>query len=322
VKLRAVIACAAAIAWLAAGAASAQDYPTKPVRLIVPFPPGGPSDFFARIFGQKASELLGQPIVIENKSGAGGVLGIDQVAKAAPDGYTLGLSNAGAVAIAPGFQPMPYDVDRDLALLTLVASVPEVLVVAGSVPASSVEELVRLARAKPGQINFASAGNGGMPHLAGELFKAANRIDIVHVPYRGAAPAVTDLLSGQVQMLIADTPILLPHIRSGALRALGMASRQRSAMLPDLPTVAEAGGGSVEADNWYGLVAPRRTPQPVLDRIVAASRTALASPEVADKFAEQGARAGGMPPAEFAAYVKSEAAKWRRLVETAGLKPD
>ena len=291
-RRRFLLAALAALAF--AGPAAAQDFPSKPIRLIVPFPPGGPSDFFARVFGQKVTELIGQPVVIENKSGNGGVLGIDAVAKAAPDGYTLGLTNAGAVAISPSFQPMPYDVEKDLALLTLVASVPEVLVVAANVPAGSVKELVGLAKAKPGSINFASAGNGGMPHLAGELFKSANKIDIVHVPYRGAAPAVTDLLSGQVQMLFADTPILLPHIRSGALRALGMASRERSPMLPDLPTVAEAGGGEVEADNWYGLVAPKRIPGPVQEKIVSAARAALASPEVAQKYAEQGARAGSL----------------------------
>jgi tripartite-type tricarboxylate transporter receptor subunit TctC len=318
--MRVMIAAMAAICL--GGVAAAQEFPSKPIRLIVPFPAGGPSDFFARIFGQKLTELLGQPVVTENKSGAGGVLGIDQVAKAAPDGYTLGLTNAGAVAISPSFQPMPYDVESDLALLTVVASVPEVLVVAANVPAGSVKELVELAKAKPGAINFASAGNGGMPHLAGELFKATNKIEIVHVPYRGAAPAVTDLLSGQVQMIFADTPILLPHIRSGALKALGMASGQRSAMLPDLPTVAEAGGGAVEADNWYGLVAPKKTPAAVLEKIVTASRSALAAPEVAQKFAEQGACAGGMPPDEFAAYVKSETAKWKRLVELSGAKPD
>src|SRR5437588_3048686 len=222
-------------------AARAQDFPSKPIRLIVPFPPGGPNDIIARLVGQRMSEITKQPVLIDNRGGQAGVLGTDAIAKAAPDGYTIGIVSASALVINPTMEKVPYDVTKDFAPVTLVTTVPEMLVVASNVPAKSMTELVALAKAQPGKFNFASAGVGGLPHLAGELFKLTAKIDVVHVPYRGAAPAINDLLGQQVQMAFLDLPVLLPHIKAGTLQPIALGARQRVPTAPDVPTTAEVG---------------------------------------------------------------------------------
>jgi tripartite-type tricarboxylate transporter receptor subunit TctC len=241
----------AALVVMAPAEAVAQGFPNKPIKLIVPFPPGGPNDIIARVVGQKMSEILGQPVLIDNRGGAGGVLGTDAVAKASPDGYTIAITSAGALAISTSMQQkLPYDSLKDLKPVTLVATVPELLVVATSVPAKSMSELIALAKAKPGQLNFASSGPGSMPHLAGELLKISAKINIVHVPYRGAAPAVNDLLGQQVQMVFLDLPVLLPQVKTGKLRPIAVGSKTRVPTLPDVPTTAEVGLPEVRAENW------------------------------------------------------------------------
>lgn len=301
--------------------ALAQAYPAKPVRLIVPFPAGGPADLFGRGLAQAMSAEFGQPVLVENVGGVGGVLGVDRAAKAAPDGYTLVLNSSSTVSIAPfSMSRIPYDVKKDLALITTVVRVPEVLVVHPSVPANSIAELIAHARANPGKINFGSAGSGTVTHLAGELLKAEAKVDMVHVPYRGAAPAVTDLLSGQVQMGVFDVPVLLSHIRAGKLRALAVTSARRAPPLPDVPTTAEAGYPSVISDNWYGLVAAAATPPDVLRRINAAATTALRAPALVEQYAKVSGIAFPSTPAEYATFLAAEQAKWSRVVEAIGFK--
>src|SRR5580693_4056162 len=244
-------------------AARAQDFPNRQIKLIVPYPPGGPNDIIARLVGQRMSELLKQTIIIDNRSGQAGVLGTDVIAKAAPDGYTIGIVSASSIVINPTLEKVAYDPVKDLAPVTLVTTVPEMLVVASNVPANNMAELVALARAQPGKLNFASAGVGGLPHLAGELFKLTAKIDIVHVPYRGAAPAINDLLGQQVQMVFLDLPVILPQIQAGGVRAIALGASKRAPTAMDVPTTTEVGLPDVQAENWYGFVAPAGTPAPI-----------------------------------------------------------
>jgi len=298
----------------------AEDYPTKPIVLIVPFPPGGFVDVIARTMGQQMSIALKQQVVVENRSGAGGVLGTALVAKANPDGYMIGITSAGALAVSASVQAkVPYDAIKDFAPITLAAKVPELLVVADNVPASNLKELVALAKAKPGQLNFASSGIGSMPHLAGELLKFNTQINITHVPYRGAAPAVTDLLGGQVQMAFLDLPILLPQVRTKKVKAIIVSSASRADSLKEVPTSAEAGYPKIEAENWFGLVAPAGTPAAVVAKLNAAAVAALRNPQVKERLTGEGAILVGDTPAEFAAYVKSEKDKWAEVVKAAGI---
>src|SRR5262249_42007206 len=258
----AAVALVAAIATLP-GAAAAQEFPARPIKLIVPFPAGGPNDTIARAVGQRMSEIAGQPVLIDNRGGAAGMLGTDAVAKAEPDGYTIAITSAGALAINMSLQEkLPYDSTKDLKAVTLVARVPEMLVVATSVPASNIDELIALARAKPGSLNFASTGAGSMPHLAAQLLKTAARIDIVHVPYRGAAPIMTDLIGQQVQMVFLDLPILLPQVQAGKIKPIAIGAMERAATVKDVPTTIEVGYPQIQTDNWYGMVAPVATPAP------------------------------------------------------------
>ena len=310
-----------ALAVLFPAIALAQAYPAKPVRIVVPFPPGGPADLFGRALAQGMSENLGQPVLIENVSGVGGVLGVDRVAKSAPDGYMLALNSASTVSIAPfSLSKMPYDVKKDLALITVVVRVPEVLAVHPSLPVTNFAELIAYAKANPGKVNYGSAGSGSITHLAGELLKAETRVDMVHVPYKGAAPAVADLLGGQVQMGIFDVPILLGHIRSGKLRALALTSAKRAATLPDVPTTAETGYPNVTSDNWYGLVAPVATPAEVLQRIHAAATAALRSPSLVEQYSKVSGVASPGTPQDYAAFLAAEQAKWSRIVTAIGFK--
>src|SRR5215467_5580169 len=236
--------------------ATAQDFPAKPIKLIVPFPAGGPNDIIARIVGQRMSELAKQPVIIDNRGGAGGALGTDAVAKAAADGYTIGIVNCGALAINQSMEKVPYETLKDLAPITLVVTVPEMLVVASNVPAKNMGELVALAKAQPGKLNFASTGPGSLPHLAGELLKLTAKIDIAHVPYRGAAPAINDLLGQQVQMTFLDLPVILPQIKAGNLRPIALGAKERDATAPEVPTTGEVGMPDLLIQNWYGMVAP------------------------------------------------------------------
>jgi tripartite-type tricarboxylate transporter receptor subunit TctC len=306
---------------LAPALALAQAYPSKPVKLVVGFPAGGPADIFGRTFGQALSTQLGQPIVVENKSGVGGVLGIDSVAKAAPDGYTLGFNNQGSVAMAPySLTTMPYDPNRDLALITTVVKVPEVIVLHPSVPVSTLAELIAYARKNPGKINYGSAGAGGITHLAGELLRAEAKIDIVHVPYKGAAPAVNDLLGGQVQMGFFDVPVVLPHIKAGKLKALAVTSAKRAPSLPDVRTTGEEGYPNVISDNWYGLVAPAKTPAAVLKRVHDAAIAALESPGLLEQFAKVSGIAAPSTPQEYAKFLGEEQKRWGGIIKAIGFK--
>ena len=308
---------------LPAAAAVAQNFPVKPIKLVVPFPPGGPNDIIARAVGQRMSEIIGQPVTIDNRGGAGGVLGTDAVAKAEPDGYTIAITSAGALAISASLaEKVPYDSTRDLAAVTLVAKVPEMLVAATSVPVTNLAELIALAKAKPGQLNFASTGPGSMPHLAGELLKMSAKIDIVHVPYRGAAPVMNDLLGQQVQMVFLDLPILLPQVQAGKIRPIVMGAKERVPALKDVETTAEAGFPEILTENWYGMVAPGATPKAIIAKLNRVAVEAMRSPEVRDKLASQGAILVGDTPEEFAAYLKGEIAKWAGVVKAAGIKPN
>jgi tripartite-type tricarboxylate transporter receptor subunit TctC len=309
------------VAALLPASALSQQYPTKPVHMVVPFPAGGPADIFGRGLAQGMAAELGQPVIIENIGGVGGVLGVDRAVRSAPDGYTLGFNSGSTLSIAPfSFSKLPYDVKKDFALITLVVRVPEVLAVHPSLPVTNLKEFISYVKANPGKVNFGSAGGGSITHLAGELLKAEAKIDMVHVPYKGAAPAVTDLVGGQVQVGIFDVPILLGHIRSGKLKALALTSAKRSQALPEVPTTAEMGYPNVTSDNWYGLVAPAATPPDILRRIHAAAVAALRSPAVVEQFARVSGVASPGTPQEYAAFLAAEQAKWSQIVSAIGFK--
>ena len=298
-----------------------QAYPNKPVRLIVGFPAGGPADIFGRALAQGMASELGQPVVVENVSGVGGLLGVDRAAKAAPDGYTLCINSASPLVIAPySLSKIPYDVKKDFAFITLVVRVPEVVAVHPSLPVNSLSDLIAHAKANPGKVNFGSAGSGSITHLAGELLKAEAKVDLVHVPYKGAAPAVNDLLGGQVQMGIFDVPVLLGHIRSGKLKALAITSANRAPSLPDVPTTAELNYPNVNSDNWYGLVAAAATPPEIQRRVHSAAVAALRSRAVEEQFSKVGGIASPGTPQEYAAFIASEQAKWSKIVQAIGFK--
>jgi tripartite-type tricarboxylate transporter receptor subunit TctC len=299
--------------------AVAEDFPDHTIRLIVPFPAGGPNDMIARVIGQRMSELTKQPVVIDNRGGQGGVLGTDAVAKARPDGYTIAISSAGALAISPTMEKVAYDPLKDLQAITLVAKVPEMLVVAGNVPAKDMNELVALAKAQPGKLNFASSGPGSLPHLAGELLKLTAKIDIVHVPYRGATPAINDLLGKQVQMVFLDLPIILPQIRAGALHAIAIGAPERAPTAMDVPTTAEVGMPGLLAENWYGMVAPAGTPPAVVAALNRIATEAMRDPAVKEKLAIQGATLIGDSPEHFHDFIATEIERWAKVIKDAGI---
>ena len=299
--------------------ATAGDFPDRQIRLIVPFPAGGPNDIIARVIGQRMSELIKQPVLIDNRGGQGGVLGTDAVAKAKPDGYTIAISSAGALTISPSMEKVAYDTRKDLQPITLVATVPEMLVVASNVPARNISELIALAKMQPGKINFASSGPGSLPHLAGELLKLTARIDIVHVPYRGAAPAVNDLLGQQVQMAFLDLPVLLPQVKAGGLRAIAIGSAQRAPTAMEVPTTAEAGMPELRVENWYGMVAPAGTPPAIVASLNKITTEAMRDPAVKEKLASQGAELIGDTPEHFAGFIDAEIGKWAKVIKDAGI---
>ncbi|MDR6534366.1 tripartite tricarboxylate transporter substrate binding protein [Variovorax soli] len=300
----------------------AQPWPAKPVRIIVPFAPGGPADVLARVVGQDLSDALGQPFVVDNKAGAAGNIGVEQIAKAAPDGYTLGIVPVGNVAVNPSLFPtLPYKAS-DLAPVAMLATVENVLVVNASVPAQSLKELLALAKQKPGTVSFASPGAGSQAHLAGELMALDADVKLIHVPYKGIGPAINDLVGGQVTMMFGSMSAVLPHIKSGKLRALGVASLKRSAAMPELPTIAEQGLPKFEAVSWYALMAPAGTPAAIVDRLNAESVRALAKPAIKEKFAAQGLEPGSGKPQELAATIRTETARWAEVIRKQNIKPD
>jgi len=312
--LRLLLLLVPALAW-------AQGYPTKPVRMIIGFPAGGPADIFGRSLAQGMATDLGQSVIVENISGVGGVLGVERGLKSTPDGYTLVFNSASPLVIAPfSFAKLPYDIKKDIALITVVVKVPEVLAVNPALPVNSFQELLAYAKANPGKVNFGSAGSGSITHLAGELLKAEAKIDIVHVPYKGAAPAVTDLVGGQVKMGIFDVPVLLSHIRAGKLKALAITSDKRAATLPDVPTTVELKYPHVTSDNWYGLIMPAAAPAPVQKRVHAAASAALRSAAVTEQFAKVGGVAAPGSPQDYASFLESEQAKWGKVVTAIGFK--
>ena len=303
--------------------AIAQSYPSRPVRLVVPFPAGGTTDILARAMAEKLSGALGQQFVVDNRPGAGGNIGSDIVAKSPPDGYTLLMGTVGTHAINPSLYPkMPYDHVKDFVPVVLVAGVPNVLVVNPTVPAKTVAELIALAKEKPGTINFASSGNGTSIHLSGELFKLLAGVQIAHVPYKGSAPALTDLIGGQVQIMFDNLPSALPHIKGGKLRALAVTSSKRAPALPDLPTIAESGVAGFEASSWFGILAPAATPRDIVQRINAEANKALHAPDMREKLLAQGAEAVGNSPEFFADSIRTETVKWAKVVKDSGARVD
>jgi tripartite-type tricarboxylate transporter receptor subunit TctC len=318
--MRIVAALVAGLSLLWPALAAAEDFPSRQIRLIVPFPPGGPNDIIARLVGQRMSELIKQPVVIDNRAGQAGVLGTDTVAKANPDGYTIGIVSASALVISPTMESVPYNVAKDLAPVTLVTTVPEMLVVAGNVPAKNMTELIALAKAQPGKLNFASAGVGGLPHLAGELFKLTAGIDIVHVPYRGAAPAINDLLGQQVQMTFLDLPVLLPHLKAGTLHPIALGAPQRAPTAPDVPTTAEVGMPDLLVQNWYGMVAPGATPAKIVAELSRIANAAMNHPPVKERLADQGLTVAGDTPEQFREFIDAETKKYAYIIKSAKLE--
>ena len=313
-----------AAAWMfGAGVAPAAPFPEKPVRVIVPGPPGGGADLLARLLGAKLSVTLAVPVVIENRSGAGGLLGTELAARATPDGYTLIVGNSGPNAVLPALlKNIPYDPLRSFAPVSLLASTVNLLVVHPSLATTTVAELVALAKAKPGQITFASGGSGQSSHLSGELFKLQAGIDVVHVPYKGSGPAVLDLVAGRVSMMFGNIPSVMPQVTAGRLRALAVTSAKRSKLVAQLPTMAEAGLAGYESIQWYGVLAPAGTPGAVVRQLHVALVAAINAPELQEQLYKQGFDAIGSSPAEFAAYLKVELEKWKKVVAAAGIKPE
>jgi tripartite-type tricarboxylate transporter receptor subunit TctC len=301
--------------------AAAQPYPSKPLRLIIPFPPGGSNDVVGRAIGQQLAERLGQGVVIDNRGGAGGIIGTDQAAKSPPDGYTLLLiSTAFPTSIA--FNRLPQDAMKSFAPVAMLGSGPALLVVPASSPANSVKDLLDLLKKKPGELNAAAAGIGSFQHMSTELFRLQSGTDFVIVQYKGGGPALTDVIAGQVQMNLGSLVQMMPHIRSGKLKALGVGGAKRVAALPDVPTIAEAGVPGYEANNWWGILAPAGTPGPILNRLYKEITAILDSPETRKRFELEGAEVMRMSPAEFANFVAQETAKWTRVVKDAGIKPE
>jgi tripartite-type tricarboxylate transporter receptor subunit TctC len=307
----------------AVNVAIAQPYPSKPTRMIVPYPPGGSADILARAIGAKLGEGLGHPVVIDNRPGAGTIIGTEATARSAPDGYTFMLGTVSSHAINPALNAkLPFDPVKDFTPLSLVASIPFAMIVHPSVQARSVQEFVALAKSRPGQLNYSSAGNGTSNHLAGELLKSMAGVDLVHVPYKGSAPALNDLVAGQVSLMFDLVLTAAPHIKSGAVRGLAVTGTQRSAVLPDLPTVAETGLPGYEVSAWFGIFAPAGLPQPVAKRLNAEFVKVMQQPDLKQRLASLGADPLTSTPEEFATYLRSEIDKWAKVVKVSGMKVD
>jgi tripartite-type tricarboxylate transporter receptor subunit TctC len=316
------IACLLVTAVALGGPALAQPYPAKPIRMIVGFPPGGGTDIMARLLAAKLPEFLGQPFVVENRPGAATNIAMEHVARSAPDGYTILVTTA-TMAMNPSFyKKLPFDVLRDFAPVSVFSDSPNVLVVRASLAAKDAGEVVALARAKPGVLNYSSAGTGTTQHMTGELFKLRTGTDIVHVPFKGTGPSLTTLIAGDVDMTFANIPAILPHVRTGRLRALAVAGAKRSELMPDVPTMKEAGVDGVEVTIWYGVLAPAATPRAVVDTLAAAVTKAARSPDIRTRLLEQGAEPIGNTPEEFARQLREEVARWNRVVATSGIRVD
>ena len=301
----------------------AQSYPNKPVKMIVTFAAGGGADFMGRLIGQKLTETMGQPVIVDNRAGAGGAIGNEAVAKAPPDGYTLLLGAAGPLVISPAlYAKMSYDVVKDLAPVTLLAHVPFALCAHPSVPAATVKELIALAKRTPGKLNFGSSGTAGAPHLAGELFKASAGVDLLHVPYKGLAPAITDLIGGQLDLIFADVNLVKPHVEGKRIRGLAVTGATRSAILPQLPTVSEAALPGYQAGTWYGVLAPAGVSREIIAKLHAEIIRILGSAEIKERLATQGAEPAGNTPEQFAAMIRAELDKWAKVVKAANIKLD
>jgi tripartite-type tricarboxylate transporter receptor subunit TctC len=308
---------------IAASTATAASYPTRPVTLIVAFTPGGPSDVLSRILGKKMAEILGQPFVIDNRPGAGGNLAAEFVARAAPDGYTLLMGNNSILATNGSlYAKINYNAEKDFAPISLVGSQANILIVNPDVPARSMKELIELARKKPGELNFASSGYGAAAHLAGELFKTEAKVDIVHIPYKGAAPALQDVIGGQCQMMFATAASVVGHIKGGAVRPLAVTTLKRTALFPDIPTIDELGIKGFDATTWHGLVAPAGTPKEIIEALNRAAIAALNDPAVRKSLVDLGVDIDGSTPEQFAAYITSEIPKWTAIVRASGAKAE
>ena len=312
------------IFWLmAVTSAQAQTYPAKPVRLLVPFPPGGGVDGVARIAFQKLSESLNQQFIIDNRGGSAGVIAAETAARAAPDGYTLFFGTTATQTITPHYyKKLPYDPIKDFVPINLLAGAGYILVVHPSLQAQSVKEFIALAKAKPGAFNFSSSGNGTVIQLTMELFRSMAGISLLHVPYKGAAPALADLLSGQIQLTFNPASVVMPHVRSGRLRALGVSSARRTPLAPELPTIAEAALPGYEANGWYAVLAPAGTPQPIITRLNRELQNVIADRDVKERFAATGVEPIGSTPEQFAAYMRDEYAKWGKVIRATGVKAD
>jgi len=309
-------------ATLLAGAAVGQPYPSKPVKLIVTYPPGGSSDIMARILGQKLSDLWGQPVVVENKPGAAGSIGMEYAAHQTPDGYSFVIANLGPAVINPILSKVPYDVERDFVPVSLIATGPNILVVNPSSPAKTLGELIAYARANPGKLNFGSGGPGSIAHMSGEMLKSLAHVDIVHIPYKGGILSVNDLIAGHVDMVFSDALPVMQHIRAGKLRALATTGPERSPLAPDIPTCVESGVPGLVAVNWWGVLLPAGTPKPIADKFHDDLVKVMQQAEVREKFASLGVDAVSGTPAELAAYMKSEAAKYAKLIKEANIRAE
>ena len=313
----------AALALAAAGdSGAAQGYPHKTIRMVVPFPAGGPTDIIARTVGQKLTESMGQPVVIDNRGGSGGNIGADIVAKSAPDGYTLLMAIVSHAINASLYSKLPYDPVKDFSPITRTGAATIIFVASPTLPAKTIKDLIALAKAKPHEINFGSPGSGTPHHLAGELLKTTAGIDLIHIPYKGAAPAVADLLGGQVNTAFVSLPAALPHVKAGKLVGLGITSPVRSAVAPELPRFAEAGLGGYALENWYGALAPAGTPREIVNKLNAEIVKALQMPDVKERLTSQGFETRTSTPDEFAAFLKSEIVKWAGIVKASGAKVD
>lgn len=320
---KSVFVLAAAALVLAHLDAPAQVYPSKPVRLVAPFPPGGSTDLLARIVAQKLAEAWGQQVIVENRGGAGGTIGVDYAARSAPDGYTIVMGHIGTFGVNPTLYPrLPYDAIKDFAPITLLAMVPNGLAVHPSLPIHSVKELLAIARARPGQLSYGSGGNGSAAHLAVEYFRLLAKIDLLHIPYKGTGPAIVDLISGQTTMMITGMPALMPHVKTGRLRLLAVGTAKRLTIMPELPTIAEAGVPGYEATQWYGILAPAATPREIIVKLNTEIVKVLRRADVKERLAADGAVTVGNTPEQFGAHIKAEIARWAPVVKASGARPD
>ena len=317
---RAFFAVLAAAAVLCAGSVAAQTYPSKPVRLIVTYPPGGSSDLMGRVLGQKLSELWGQQVIIESKPGAAGSIGMEFAARQPADGYTFVIGNFGPVAINPLLSKLPYDIQRDFLPVSMVCTGPNILVVNSNTPVNNVQELVSLAKKDAGKLNFGTSGPGSMSHLAGEMFKRSAQLDIVQVPYKGGVLAVQDLMAGQVQLIFSDALPVMQHIRAGKLRPLGITSKDRSPLSPEIPTMAEQGFPDLVAVNWWGVFVPTGTPRPIVEKLNADLVKVLADPDLKTRYAQLGVEPMSSTPEFFGEFIKAEAARYAKLIKDANIK--